>query len=97
MPNARQGEDWPHEESHPMTDAHGNECVMLPVATRDFLLKALRDTNQQLSRTHRLQATTHILLQDGVKLTKANSFRIDHRDHLLLMSLAEKLLARSSE
>ena len=68
--------------------------VMLPVATRDFILQALRDTNQQLSKTHCLRATSHILLEGGVKMTKDNSFRIDHRDHLLLMSLAEKLLAR---
>jgi len=68
--------------------------VWLPVATRDFILQALRETNQQLSKTHRLRATAHILLEDGVKLTKTNSFTIDHRDHLLLTSLAETLLAR---
>jgi hypothetical protein len=29
-----------------------------------------------------------------VKLTKANSFRIDHRDHMLLMQLAQKMLSK---
>ena len=77
-----------------MTDDETPGYVMLPVATRDFIVQALRDTGQQLSKTHRLRATAHILLEEGVKLTKANSFTIDHRDHLLLMSLAEKLLAR---
>jgi len=70
--------------------------VKLPVEARDFILQALHDASQQLSRTHRLQATTHILLQDGVRLTKANSFRIDHRDQLLLMSLAARLLEKTS-
>jgi len=77
-----------------MTDDETPGYVMLPVATRDFIVQALRDTGQQLSKTHRLRATAHILLEEGVKLTKANSFTIDHRDHLLLMSLAENLLAR---
>lgn len=68
--------------------------VMLPVATRDFIVQALRSTTQQLSKTHRLRATSAIFIQEGVKLTKANSFEIDHRDHLLLMQLAEKMLAK---
>lgn len=74
--------------------APGADYVMLPVATRDFILQALRETNQQLTKTHRLRATAAILVEEGVKLTKANSFTIDHRDHLLLMNLAEQLLAR---
>ena len=77
--------------------ATGTDYVMLPVATRDFILQALRETNQQLTKTHRLRATSAILVEEGVKLTKANSFTIDHRDHLLLMNLAEKLLARVRE
>jgi len=68
------------------------EYVMLPVATRDFILQALRETNQALSKTHRLRATRHIMLVEGFKLSKENSFEIDHRDHLLLMNLAESLL-----
>ncbi len=70
-----------------------SDYVMLPVATRDFILQALRSTSEELSRTHCLRATTAILVEEGVKLTKANSFRIDHRDHLLLMQLAEKMLS----
>ncbi|HUR90689.1 MAG TPA: hypothetical protein VMZ74_16510 [Ramlibacter sp.] len=73
------------------------DYVMLPVATRDFILKALRETNQQLSKTHRMRATPAILVEEGVKLTTANSFTIDHRDQLLLMRLAEKLLAPAGE
>jgi hypothetical protein len=91
------GQDGSHEERHPMTDPKRNEYVMLPVATRDFIVQALRETGQQLSKTHCLRATAHILLEEGVTLTKANSFRIDHRDHLLLMSLAERLLDRDDE
>ena len=69
------------------------EFVMLPLATRDFILKALRDASVALSRTHRLRATSHILLTDGVRLTQDNSFQIDHVDQLLLMNLVQKLLA----
>ena len=75
------------------TDANTSPgYVMLPVATRDFILKALRSTTEELSKTHRLRATNAILVEEGVKLTKANSFQIDHRDHLLLMQLAEEML-----
>jgi hypothetical protein len=68
--------------------------VMLPVATRDFILQALRSTSEELTKTHRMRATAAILVEEGVKLTKANSFTIDHRDHMLLMQLAEKMLLR---
>jgi len=71
-----------------------NDFVMLPVATRDFIVDALRSTSEELARTHCLRATTAIFVEEGVKLTKANSFRIDHRDHLLLMQLAETMLSR---
>jgi hypothetical protein len=93
---ACRGQDCMHEESRPMTtDTHESPAyVMLPVATRDFILQALRSTSQQLSRTHRLRATSAILVEEGVKLTKANSFTIDQGDHLLLMQLAEKMLSR---
>jgi hypothetical protein len=79
-----------------MTTDHNTtpEYVMLPVATRDFIVEALRSTTEELSKTHCLRATTAILVEEGVKLTKANSFRIDHRDHLLLMQLAERMLNR---
>lgn len=68
--------------------------VMLPVASRDFIVQALRSTSEQLSRTHRLRATSAILVEEGVKLTKTNSFTLDHLDHVLLMQLAQKMLAR---
>lgn len=68
---------------------------MLPLATRDFILTALRDASVALSRTHRLRATSHILIEEGVRLTSANSFQIDNVDQLLLMNLVSKLLARA--
>ena len=77
-----------------MTNDEPRDYIMLPVATRDFILNALHETNLHLFETHRMRATPAILIEEGVKLTKANSFTIDHRDHLLLTSLAEKLLAR---
>jgi len=79
---------------HPMTSdpQQSPGYVMLPVATRDFILQALRSTTQQLSKTHRLRATSAILVEEGVKLTKSNSFQIDHRDHLLIMQLAQEML-----
>jgi hypothetical protein len=75
----------------------GNDYVMLPVQARDFILQTLRDASLQLSRTNRLRATTHILLEDGVKLTKANSFTLDYRDQLLLISLASRLLQKTAD
>ena len=33
------------------------DYVQLSVAKRDFILQALRETTQQLSKTHRLRAT----------------------------------------
>ena len=71
------------------------EFVMLPLATRDFILNALRDTSMALARTHRLRATSHILVEEGVRLTDANSFQIDHLDQVLLMNLVAKLLTRA--
>ncbi|NKE64474.1 hypothetical protein RAMLITH_01455 [Ramlibacter sp. RBP-2] len=73
------------------------EFVMLPRATHDFILQALRDASVALSRTHRLRATSHILLADGIRLTRDNSFEIDHLDQVLLMNLVEKLLARAGQ
>jgi len=75
----------PHKESQGF--------VMLPLATRDFIVSALRDASGALSRTNRLRATAHILLEDGVRLTPANSFEIDNVDQLLLIHLVQKLLA----
>ena len=70
---------------------------MLPLATRDFILKALRDASVALSRTHKLRATSHILLEGGVRLTPANSFEIDHLDQVLLINLVQKLLTHPDE
>ena len=78
-----------------MTPHAPNDYVMLPVQARDFIMQTLRDASQHLSKTNRLRATTHILLEDGLKLTKSNSFTLDHRDQLLLMSLAVRLLAKT--
>lgn len=80
-----------------MTPEPADSYVMLPVQARDFILETLRDASRQLSKTNRLRATTHILLEEGVKLTKANSFTIDHRDQLLLISLAARLLRKTEE
>jgi hypothetical protein len=71
------------------------EFVVLPLATRDFILKALRDTSIALAKTHRLRATSHILLAEGVRLTDTNSFQIDHNDQVLLMNLVTRMLARA--
>ena len=49
-------------ETRPTTEHAQPGYVMLPVATRDFILQALRETNHQLSKTHCLRATSHILL-----------------------------------
>lgn len=69
--------------------------VRLPLATWDFMVKALRDASGALSRTHRLRATSHILLAGGVRLTPDNSFEIDNVDQLLLINLVQGLLARA--
>ena len=71
------------------------EFVMLPLATRDFIVNVLRDASGALSRTNRMRATSHILLEGGVRLTPANSFEIDNVDQLLLIHLVQKLLARA--
>ena len=79
-----------------MTDEQNpNTFVMLPIEARDFILQALRDASQQLSKTNHLRATRHILLEEGVKLTKANSFRIDHRDHDAVGLLVKTVAAES--
>ena len=73
------------------------EFVILPRATHDFIVQALRDASMALSRTHRLRATSHILVAEGIKLTRANSFQIDNLDQVLLMNLVERLLARAGQ
>ena len=71
------------------------EFVMLPLATRDFIVNVLRDASGALRRTNRMRATSHILLEGGVRLTPTNSFEIDNVDQLLLIHLVQKLLARA--
>lgn len=69
------------------------DVVVLPAATRDFILQALREASHALRQTNGLRATTHILVEEGVKLTQDNSFRIDNVNHLLLMNLIQRMLA----
>jgi hypothetical protein len=66
--------------------------VVLPAATRDFIVQALGEASQALSRTHGLRATRHILVQEGMQLTQDNSFRINHLNHVLLMNLVRRIL-----
>jgi hypothetical protein len=70
-----------------------SENVVLPAATRDFIVKALGEASLALSRTNGLRATRHILVEEGVKLTQDNSFRINHDNPLLLMNLIRRMLA----
>ena len=76
-----------------MSSPPQSQFVVLSIANRDFILNALSDASVALSRTHRLRATSHILLEGGVRLTPDNSFQIDNVDQLLLMNLVRKLLA----
>ena len=73
------------------------DVVVLPAATRDFILQALREASHALRQTNGLRATTHILVEEGVKLTQDNSFHIDNVDHLLLMNLIQRMLATPRE
>lgn len=68
------------------------EPVVLPAATRDFIVQALGEASRALSRTHGLRATRHILVREGMQLTQDNSFRINHLNHLLLMNLVRRML-----
>ena len=69
-----------------------SDVVVLPAATRDFILKALGEASVALSRTHGLRATSHILVEEGIQLTSDNSFRINHCDSMLLMKLIRRML-----
>jgi hypothetical protein len=69
------------------------EALVLPPATREFILKALGEASVALQQTNGLRATRHILVEEGVKLTQDNSFRIDNVNHLLLMNLIRRMLA----
>jgi hypothetical protein len=74
-----------------------HDVVVLPAATRDFILKALGEASVALSRTHGLRATSHILVEEGIQLTRDNSFRINHCDHLLLMKLIRRMLTTAPQ
>ncbi|HVZ47010.1 MAG TPA: hypothetical protein VHA82_24595 [Ramlibacter sp.] len=75
-------------------DSRPDDVVVLPVATRDFILKALGEASRALSRTHGLRATRRILVEEGIQLTQDNSFRINHLNPLLLMNLIRSMLAK---
>lgn len=68
------------------------DTVVLPRATHELVLRALEEASQALQRTHRLRATDHILLEGGIRITRDNSFQINHGNPLLLMHLARQLL-----
>lgn len=78
-------------------ETHAQDVVVLPAATRDFILQALREASHALRQTNGLRATTHILVEEGVKLTQDNSFRINNVNHLLLMNLIQRMLAAPRE
>jgi len=74
----------------PSTDA--SDTVVLPRETHDLVVEALREASRALESTHRLRATRHIFVEEGIRMTLDNSFQINHRNPLLLMKLARKLL-----
>lgn len=69
------------------------DLVVLPAATRDLILQVLGEASVALRRTNGLRATSHILVEEGVKLTQDNSFRINNVNHLLLMNLLRRMLS----
>ena len=69
--------------------------VVLPRETHQLVMQALQEATQALKRTHRLRATRHILVEEGIRMTADNSFQINHGNPLLLMSLAQQLLQDS--
>jgi hypothetical protein len=78
-------------------DSAPEDVVVLPAATRDLILKVLGEASVALRRTNGLRATSHILVEEGVKLTQDNSFRIDNVNHLLLMNLLRRMLSAPRE
>ena len=81
----------------PASPPKPHDVVVLPAATRDFILKALGEASMALRQTNGLRATTHILVEEGLKLTRDNSFRIDNVNHVLLMNLIRRLLAAEAK
>lgn len=68
------------------------DSVVLPRATHDLVVQALKEASSALELTHRLRATRHILVEEGIHMTPDNSFQINHGNPLLLMRLVQKLL-----
>jgi uncharacterized protein YajQ (UPF0234 family) len=77
--------------SAPQPASHN--IVVLPAAMREFILEALGEASQALSRTHGLRATRHILVREGMQLTEDNSFRINHLNQVLVMNLIRRMLS----
>ncbi len=77
------------------TDPQGD--VVLPAATRDFILQALGEASAAFCRTHGLRATRRLLVEEGTLLTQDNSFRINNLNPLLLMNLVRGMLAASQQ
>ena len=74
-------------------DIAPHDDVVLPAATRDFILQALGETTDALIRMHGLRATRRLLVEEGTLLTQDNSFRINNLNQLLLMNLIRDMLA----
>ena len=72
--------------------ASDQDTVVLPRQTHELVLRALEEASRALKDTHRLRATNHIFLEGGVRLTRDNSFQINHGNPLLLMQIARQLL-----
>jgi hypothetical protein len=76
--------------THASTPA--TDTVVLPRETHELVVQALQEASRALELTHRLRATRHIFVEEGMRLTLDNSFQINHRNPMLLMKLARKLL-----
>jgi uncharacterized protein YajQ (UPF0234 family) len=76
----------------PETPPRQQEDIVLPAATRTFILQALDETSSALARTHGLRATHRLLVEEGIRLTQDNSYRIDNLNNLLLMNLIRRML-----
>lgn len=70
------------------------DTIVMPRATHELLLRALDEASRALKQTHRLRATNHIFLEEGIRMTRDNSFQINHGNPLLLTRLARQLLGK---
>ncbi|MBC5764266.1 hypothetical protein [Ramlibacter albus] len=68
------------------------DTVVLPRETHELVVQALEEATRALEGTHRLRATRHIFVEEGIRMTADNSFQINHRNPMLLMKLARRLL-----